>query len=413
MMRLALKIVLPVVILVLASFGTYALWASRPEPERRAVPEKVWVVETTAARFSDETPELTLFGEVVAGRKVNLRPLVPGRIVDVGENFLEGGVVRKGDLLIAIDPFAYEADVAERTAERDEARARMREIAAEIAGAKAQLKYDKAQLSIRKRDVARREKLRGSGASSVKTLDDARLALIDNEQRMADRERAIETWNAKWQQQEATIARLNVALQRARRDLEETRLVAPFDGFLLNVESELGKRIGTGDSVASLIDAERLEVRFHVSNAMFSRLRTEQGYAGRVARVHWPGKKNGMPFEAVLEREGSEIETASGGVSLYARLRGLGPDTAVRPGAFVRIEVPGQTYPGVARLPETSLYDGNTVYIVVDGRLTDRKTTVMARIGTDVLVRDGIAEGEQILTTRLSEVGTGVRVTTR
>ncbi len=411
MMRLALKIVLPVVILVAASFGAYALVKSRPEPERRAAPEKVWVVETTLARFGDEMPELTLFGEVVAGRKVDLRPLVAGRVVDVGTNFQEGGVVRKGDLLIAIDPFDYEADVAERDAERNEARARMREISAEIAGTKAQLKHDKVQLEIRKRDVARREKLRGSGTSSAKALDDARLALIDNEQRIADRTRAVKTWNAKWQQQEATIARLDVAVRRARRDLEETRLVAPFDGFLLNVASELGKRIGTGDSVASLIDAERLEVRFHVSNATFARLRTEQGYAGSVARVYWPGEKNGAPFEAVLEREGSEIETASGGVSLYARLRNLGPDTAVRPGAFVRIEVPGRTYRGVARLPETSLYGGDTVYVVVDDRLTARKTTVMARIGTDVLVRDGIVEGDEVLTTRRSGVGTGVRVT--
>ena len=116
MTRRLLMIAVPVLILVLASFGTYTLWASKPEPVRRPAPEKTWVVETMNVRFGDETPALKLFGEVVAGRKVDLRPLVAGRIVDVGENFLEGGVVRKGDLLVAIDPFDYEADVAEREA---------------------------------------------------------------------------------------------------------------------------------------------------------------------------------------------------------------------------------------------------------------------------------------------------------
>ena len=69
-------------------------------------------------------------------------------------------------------------------------------------------------------------------------LDDSRLALIDNEQRLVDRKRAVETWHAKLSQQQAAIARLDVALKRAQRGLEETRLVAPFDGFLLDVEAD-------------------------------------------------------------------------------------------------------------------------------------------------------------------------------
>ena len=409
-MNLVLKIALPILILALASAGAVGLVKSRPEPERRAAEEKAWVVQTKAVRFADERPDLTLFGEIVAGRKVDLRPLVAGRIVDVGPGFLEGGVIKKGDLLVAIDPFDYEAVVAERKAERDEARARLREIRAEYKGVKELLKHDKAQIEIRRRDVTRREKLHGSGASSVKALDDSRLALIDNEQRLVDRKRAVETWHAKLSQQHAAIARLDVALKRTQRDLEETRLVAPFDGFLLNVEAEIGKRIGTGDRVASLIDAGRLEVSFHVSNAKFAQLRADEGFVGRAARVFWRGDKKAKPFEAVLEREGSEIETASGGVSLYARLRNIGPDTAIRPGAFVRVEVPGQNYRAVARLPEAALYDRDTLYVVVDGRLQARKTQLLARLGAEILVRGGVEEGERVLTTRLAEVGTGLRV---
>lgn len=409
-MKLAFKIILPLIVLVLAGAGATALVKTKPEPERQTPEEKAWVVQTETVRFADARPDLTLFGEVVAGRKVDMRPLVAGRIVETGPNFQEGGIVAKGDLLVAIDPFDYEADVAERTAERDEARARLREIRAEYKGVKTLLKHDKAQIDIRRRDVARREKLRGSGASSVKALDDARLALLDNEQRLADRERAVESWGAKIAQQQATIARLDVALQRAQRDLEETRLVAPFDGFLLDVEAEIGKRIGTGDRVGNLIDAGRLEVRFHVSNAKFAQLRADEGFVGRAARIYWQGDDMAKPFEAVLEREGSEIDTASGGVNLYARLRTGGAESVLRPGAFVRVEVPGRKYPAAARLPETALYDHDTVYVVIDGRLQARKTELLARLGTDILVRGGIRAGETVLTTRLAEVGTGLKV---
>lgn len=410
-MRLFMKIFIPLTVLLLAAAGAYALVKSKPEPKRRAVEEKSWVVETKLVRVANEHPDLTLFGEIVAGRKVDLRPLVAGRIVLVGPNFVEGGIVRKGDLLIAIDPFDYEADIAERRAERTEAQARLLEIQAEYVGIKKLIQHDKAQIDIRRRDVARREKLRGSGASSVKALDDARLALLDNEQRLTDRERAVESWGAKIVQQQATIKRLDVVLKRARRELDKTQLTAPFDGFLLNVEAEIGKRIGTGDRVANLIDAGRLEVRFHVSNAQFAQLRADGGFVGRDAQVFWRGDKKAKPFEAILERVGSEIDTASGGIGLYARLRGIGVKTVLRPGAFVRLVVPGKKYVGVVRLPETALYDRDTLYTVVDGRLAERKTKLLARLGTEVLVRGGVGDGDIILTTRLAEVGVGVKVT--
>jgi multidrug efflux pump subunit AcrA (membrane-fusion protein) len=407
-MRPALKIILPFVVLALAAFGAYSLWKSRPQTVRQTPPEKSWVVESVRAKVVDIQPDLRLFGEVVAGRKVELRPLVPGQIVAVGDNFREGGVIAKGELLIAIDPFDYQSDVDARLAERAEARARQREIQAEHEGVKALLLHDKAQVAIRRRDVGRRQKLRGSGVSTVKTLDDARLALSENQQRLAERERAIEIWRSRLDQQKSAIARIEIALRRARRDLGRTRLVAPFDGFVLNVEAEIGKRLGVGDRVARLIDAARLEVRFHIGNTQFARLGGD--FADRVARIYWDGATR--PLEAVLKRAGSEIETASGGVNMYAVLRGVGAGTSLRPGAFVRVELPGPRYSGVVRLPESALHDGNTLYLIVDNRLVVRKTRLVTWIGSDILVQGGLKAGDEVLVTRIPEVGAGVLVST-
>jgi hypothetical protein len=57
------------------------------------------------------------------------------------------------------------------------------------------------------------------------------------------------------------------------------------------------------------------------------------------------------------------------------------------------------------------LYGRDTLYAVVDGRLQARQTELLARLGTDVLVRGGVKDGDIVLTTRLAEVGTGVKVT--
>lgn len=412
-MRVVLHIFLAALVLAGATGGVYALISSKPEPVRVAVQEKSWVVETVSAQVTDIQPDLTLFGEVVAGRQVELRPLVAGQIVEVGDNFRDGGIVRRAELLVAIDPFEYRAAVAETTAQLEEAQARLREMRAEYEGVRALLPHDRTQLEIRRRDVARREKLRGSGASSDKSLDDARLALSQAEQALADRERAIATWQAKVAQQEATIARMDVALRRAQRDLEETRLLAPFDGYVLNVEAEIGKRLGTGDRVATVIDASRLEVLFHIGNTQFAALNADGGFRGRKAKAYWRGGDPDNPLDARLERESSEIQAVSGGVSLYASLLNIGPDSSLRPGAFVRVVMPGPEYRDVVRLPESALHGDETVYVVVDDRLAARRTEVVARLGSDVVLRGGLADGEAVLVTRFPEVGAGVLVSQR
>ncbi|MDA0664226.1 MAG: efflux transporter periplasmic adaptor subunit, partial [Proteobacteria bacterium] len=68
-MRIVLHIALTVLVLAGAGGGVYALISSKPEPVRNAVQEKSWIVETVPARVTDFQPDLTLFGEVVAGRQ--------------------------------------------------------------------------------------------------------------------------------------------------------------------------------------------------------------------------------------------------------------------------------------------------------------------------------------------------------
>ena len=87
----ARKIVLPLIILIGAvSFAGY-LRATKPPVVRKPVQERVWVVAVSPISFKTVQPDLKLYGEVVAGRKVELRPLVSGRVIKVGTNFVTGG----------------------------------------------------------------------------------------------------------------------------------------------------------------------------------------------------------------------------------------------------------------------------------------------------------------------------------
>lgn len=407
------KVALPLFIVAGAVAAAAALWMFREQVEAKPPEVQVWSVAAVPAERVDVRPTMRLFGAIIAGREVELRPLAVGRVVEVGDNFVDGGVVRAGELLIAVDPFDYEADVAEFRAQLAEASARRDEIATDHAAAGRLLERDREQLELARREVGRREALRDSPAASEKALDDAYLVLSQRAQQIIERQQAIDRLAAQAVQQEAVIERWDVALRRALRDLEETRLVAPFAGYLVETAVAVGKRVDTGDRVARLIDAGRLEARFHLSGAQFARLLAGGGYRGRAAEVVWRIGDSAFAFDAVIDRVGSEIDPESGGVDLYARIEGLAAGGVLRPGAFVEVNLADRLYQGVVRLPESALHEGSRVYVVVAGALEARDVDVVARSGNHVLVRGSFEAGDMVVTTRLPEMGPGLAVEVR
>ena len=203
-------------------------------------------------------------------------------------------------------------------------------------------------------------------------------------------------------------------MQRARYDLERTRVHAPFDGVFHNITAQLGQRLGALDSVGTLIDTGSLEARFHISDAQYGRLAgTSQGVIGHKARVIWRVGQHAVVLDAVVARVGARIDAARGGVGLFARIEPPGAAASLRPGAFVEVVIPDRTYEGVARVPETVLHPGNAVYGVEDGRLVQRRADVVARIGNEVLLHGEMSDGERLVTTRSAAIAPGLRVELR
>ncbi len=411
-MRSSMKIFLPLGVLALALLSAFSLWATRTEIVPEAPSEKVWTVAAEVVEVADQQPEMKLFGQVVAGREAELRALVVGPVLKVGKNFAEGGTVKAGELLLEIDPFDYRAALDERTAQLAEARARRDEIEARRKSESDGLVEDKAQLDLTKRDLARIKKLQKRGAVSEKRLDDARIAESRQTQLVSTRRNMLTAYVAQLAQQSSKIKQLEVGVRRAKRDLQRTKLVAPFDGYLLNKAADRGRRLSLNDPIAKLIDAGRLEVRIHVSDDQYGRLVSGGGVEGREARVLWRAGEREFEYKATVERAGARIDAASGGVDLYARLQGSGPDQPIRPGAFVEVMLRDRKFAGVVRLNESALH-GTVVYVAVEGRLEAREVEVVGRVGDDVLVRGGLNNGDRAVTTRFAEIGPGLKIELR
>ena len=409
-----LKIALPLLTLVCAVLAVGYLRATKPEIERTGFEEHARAVAAATVRIANVQPSISAYGEVVAERDVELRALVAGPVVAVGANFVNGGTVRAGELLVEIDPFEYRAAVTEAEASLAEARAQLAETGAELGAEEAGLVEERTQLGLAERALERREALLAKGTAAQKTVDDALLRRSERARAAAATERRVAGLRARIARQEAVIARSRVALERAERDLASTRLVAPFDGYLTGVSAALGKRLGVNDRVVRLLDQARLDIQIHLSDGDYGRLvSSAAGLRGRPVEVTWRAGSRAFPFRAVIQRADGEVDAASGGVRVYARIEDAGARLPLRPGSFVEVRIPDRVYRGAARLPETALVGGDTVYAVVDGRLEPRPVALLARVGNDVVVSGGIADGERIATTRFPEIGPGVKVQVR
>ncbi len=388
------------------------LKATKPEAPTSPPEERTWLVETARVAVADVQPILQLYGTVASGRSVDLRALVGGTVETVGAAYVEGGIVNKGELLVAIDPFVFRQTLVEQNALAREARARLRELEARQRTEAAMLAEDQQQVALSARDLARREKLVGD-AVSEKSLDDARAALSRAKIEALRAEQGTEALDAQIQQQQAVIERLGAVIARAERDMADTRLSAPFDGYVATPQAEIGQRLNPGDPVARLIDSNRLEARVFVSNAQLGRLvAASQTDPGTPVTVLWRTGDRVHALDGAIARIGSEIDATSGGAYLYAHLRDVPATLPLRPGAFVEVRLQDQVYPNVTRLPQTAVHGTGTVYAVMEQRLEPRSVEVVAREDDMVIVRGALAEGDEVVVTRFAEIGPGVKVAT-
>lgn len=410
-LMLIAKGVLPLIALA-AGFGVFSyLKATKPEVPKQSRAERIFAVTAIPAVRTSEQPLIKLYGTIVAGRQVDIRTLVAGRVVATSEELREGGRVTTGATLLSIDAFDYKSALTETKAQLDETNARIREQEAASFQAKTSLKHARAQLVLAKSDVERAESLRDRGNASEKTADDRRQIMLQRQQAADQLANEIDIWDARIAQSRATAERLGVAIARAERRLAETELQAPFDAYVTEVGAQVGRMLSVNDKVATLIDANWIEAQFTLTDSQFGRMVTKLGKPeGSPVTVRWSLGSETFEYPAVVSRVGARVSSTTGGIDVFARISDPLRPVPLRPGAFVEVVVPDVRFDDVVRLPSSALYDRKTVYVIENGRLASRTVTVVGSSGSDLLVEGDLRDGDRIVTTRLATPGQGLAV---
>jgi multidrug resistance efflux pump len=199
---------------------------------------------------------------------VTMAPEVAGRIVEL--HVVDNKYVRKGDLLLVIDPTNFRIAVSQSEAAVQQAQANVQNIEAQMTVQQAQINASQAQLEqghaalvFAQQQADRYQTLAKDGWGTVQNaqqftsqLHQQEAAVQSAQQNLNQTLRQVESLKAQHLSAEAGLAQANAQLNQSQVNLERTRIFSSVDGYVTNLLTQLGDFVNVGVNTISLVDAD-------------------------------------------------------------------------------------------------------------------------------------------------------------
>ena len=386
-----------------------ASWSE--EKKQRPARERVFAVNIVTAQRVTASPVITAFGEVRSRRTLDLRASGSGTVVFLSDRFVEGGVVAKGEVLLRLDPADAQSASDVAMTELSEARSELSEATAALVLAKDELAAARAQEVLRKAALARQENLLERGVGLEANVENAALAQSAAVQAVLGKRQALAQAEARINRANSQLARRDIKLAEAARNLKNTELIAEFDGALSGITVVVGGLVGTNEKLGRLIDPLLLEADFRVSNSQFARLVAGDNTlaeTGVTILLELLGQD--VSASGKIQRSSAEVAEGQTGRRLFASLPRDRAEV-FRPGDFVTVNISEPALQNVAILPASAVNSSGIVLVLgEENRLEEIQLTVLRRQGDTVIVRGAGLFGRDVVEARSPLLGAGIKV---
>ena len=308
-------------VLFLMAIATVVVFATRKK-------EEVIEVTTEKAERRTITSIVSATGRIYPEIEIKISSEVPGEIIDLP--VVEGQLVKKGDLLVRVDPDRAETQVRQRKVTINTATARSLE--------------SKAQRLQAEQDLGRLEELFAKGFTSEKELEDGK-TLVEI-RKMQEQSSLLE------------IERAKSVLEEAEEELSKTVTFAPMDGTISKLDSELGERVvGTGSfagtEIMRVADLTNMEVRIEVSETDIIHVKVHDQATVEVdamSDVKFEGYVTEISSSAANVRQNNDQLT-----TFEVRIKLTDPSPKLRPGMTATADIETETVEDAVSVPMQSV----------------------------------------------------------
>jgi multidrug efflux system membrane fusion protein len=343
-----------------------------------AAPAPATAVSVATVVASDVATWDEFSGRLEAVERVDIRSRVAGTVQAV--HFREGALVKKGELLLTIDPAPY---------------------AAEVDRAQAQVAAAQARLSYTRSESERAQRLLDERAISQREVDER-----SNAQREAD----------------ANLRAAQATLRSAQLNLDYTQVRAPVAGRVGRLEITEGNLVAAGPGapvLTTLVSVSPIYASFDADEQVITRaLRgLPSGSSARAQLEKIPVQMGtaataDTPFTGHLQLVDNQVDAKSGTVRVRAVFDNA--DGSLIPGQFAKLRM-GQLKSTAALLVNERAVgtDQNKKYVMVvgnDNKAAYREVTLGAHVQGLRIVTAGLKPDERVIVNGLQRVRPGALV---
>lgn len=384
-----LKGLIPLLILGGCIGAAWWLFVNQPEPKDRRQAPTLVRVEGTVLRPTTYPLRVKTQGTVQPRTRSTLVPEVSGRIVKVSDVFRPGGFFEAGEILLELDAVDYEVAVTI------------------------------AEASLAQSKLALAE-------------EEARAAQAEDDWRALGRTGAIPPLAARLPQlakSRADVAAAEAQLKLAERNLERTRIRAPYEGQMIEQNVDVGQFVNQGTTLGRVFATDFVEVRLPLPEQETRFLELPHVYRGEpppdappalgvallasVAGedVVWEGQV--VRVESGLDSQTRQTVAVARVAKPYARQDDGRPPLLI--GTFVEAEIQGGDLEDVYVIPRAAVRAGNEI-ILISAENTLRRATVRPLVSNaeHVIVKADaeapISDGDVLCVTPIPFPADGARV---
>jgi RND family efflux transporter MFP subunit len=382
-MKRILLLLMPVLVLVgLVAGGFVLMQALKPQPERAEEEPRGLSVFAEAAETRDLSLTVSAQGEVKPKRQIVVAPQISGRIAYVSPDFIDGGFIRQGQVLVRLEADDYELAIVRAQSG--------------VASAEQRLAREEAEAELALQD------LEDLGITETSPL-------ARREPQLAEARAALDS--AKAQLADAQLA------------LNRTAVTAPFSGRVRERSADLGQYVGPGQSLGTIFATDVVEVSLPLSDEELGRVGLPLAFAESQSEkgpaVTFTANVAGQPrqWKGRIARTSAAINPQTRLVTAIAELEdpyGAGSDNGVpmAPGLFVNAEIEGRYIEGLVRVPRAALRGVDEVFIGngPEGKLEIRRVDVIFSDETGAYIAEGVEPGELAIVSPIQAAFDGMTI---
>ncbi|HJZ70058.1 MAG TPA: efflux RND transporter periplasmic adaptor subunit [Blastocatellia bacterium] len=400
--RRSLKLSAPPIIAIVAA-GLLASACSRnqPPPEAKAeakagaaTPAPI-DVSTAAAITRNLQRGVEVVGSLAADEEVVVSAQVAGELTQLNVDF--GSYVAKGQIVALIDQrdAKLKVDQAEAALKQTMARLGMKEGEKFDRNQNPDVKVAKAQLDWEKMTLDRQTQLVENGDVSRAVYDQA---LTTYNLAQARYQAALDAVN----QQLAVVEQQRAALDLAKKALTDTVVRAPIGGPVKEKHASRGTYLPVNGHIVTLVKINPLRLRADIPEYAAASVRT--GQTMTLKTEAFPDRT----FTGRVVRIGASLNEQTRALTVEAEV--ANPNNLLRPGMFAKSSLITAKDTPAVMVPQRAVQvvaGLNKVFVIENGRASERIVKTGATDGDLIEVVDGVKSGETIAISNLDKLQEG------